>query len=336
MQALLCSRLDDDLRGVALADIAVPQPGAGEVAIAVRAAALNFPDLLMTRGAYQHRPDVPFVIGMEGSGRVSAIGPGVRGVQLGQPVCFARKEGAIAQTAVVPVDSLRAVPAGFDWAQAAAFHVCALTAWVALVVRGQLQAGELLLVHGASGGTGAAAVQLGRHLGARVIATGTSAAKLAPLRAMGAEQLLVIGDGFREQVKALTGGRGADVVFDPVGGDVFDESVRCIAPEGRLLVVGFASGRIATLASNLALIKGFSMVGVRAGEYLRNHPARADAILSEVARLPEQGRFEPLIGARYALPQAMQALQALAQRRVSGKVVVEMACDADQSPHAPH
>ena len=324
MQALLCSRLDDDLKGVALANITVPRPGPGEVAIEVRAAALNFPDLLMTRGAYQHRPSVPFVMGMEGSGTVSELGAGVTGVQLGQAVCFARKEGAIAQTAVVPVVGLRAMPKGFDWCQAAAYHVCALTAWVALVVRGQLQAGELLLVHGASGGTGAAAVQLGRHLGARVIACGTSAAKLAPLRALGAEHVLVSGEGFREQVKALGGGRGADVVFDPVGGDVFDESVRCIAPEGRLLVVGFASGRIATLATNLALIKGFSVVGVRAGEYLRNHPDRAAGVLAEVARLPELGRFEPLIGARYALADAMQALHTLAQRRVSGKVVVQM------------
>ena len=324
MQALLCSRLEDDLRGVALAQMPAPRPGPGEVAIEVCAAALNFPDLLMTRGAYQHRPTLPFVMGMEGSGRVSEIGPGVSGVKLGQAVCFAGKQGAIAQTVVVPVGGLRAMPAGFDWAQAAAYQVCALTAWVALVVRGQLRAGETLLVHGASGGTGAAAVQLGRHLGARVIATGTSAAKLASLSALGADHLLVTGEGFREPVKALTGGRGANVVFDPVGGDVFDESVRCIAPEGRLLVVGFASGRIATLASNLALIKGFSMVGVRAGEYLRNHPDRAESILADVARLPEQGRFEPLIGARYALADALQALHTLAQRRVSGKVVVEM------------
>ena len=324
MQALLCSRLEDDLRGVALAQMPAPRPGPGEVAIEVCAAALNFPDLLMTRGAYQHRPTLPFVMDMEGSGRVSEIGPGVSGVKLGQAVCFAGKQGAIAQTVVVPVGGLRAMPAGFDWAQAAAYQVCALTAWVALVVRGQLRAGETLLVHGASGGTGAAAVQLGRHLGARVIATGTSAAKLASLSALGADHLLVTGEGFREPVKALTGGRGADVVFDPVGGDVFDESVRCIAPEGRLLVVGFASGRIATLASNLALIKGFSMVGVRAGEYLRNHPDRAESILADVARLPEQGRFEPLIGARYALADALQALHTLAQRRVSGKVVVEM------------
>ena len=324
MQALLCSRLEDDLRGVALAQMPAPRPGPGEVAIEVCAAALNFPDLLMTRGAYQHRPTLPFVMGMEGSGRVSEVGPGVSGVKLGQAVCFAGKQGAIAQTVVVPVGGLRAMPAGFDWAQAAAYQVCALTAWVALVVRGQLRAGETLLVHGASGGTGAAAVQLGRHLGARVIATGTSAAKLASLSALGADHLLVTGEGFREPVKALTGGRGADVVFDPVGGDVFDESVRCIAPEGRLLVVGFASGRIATLASNLALIKGFSMVGVRAGEYLRNRPDRAESILADVARLPEQGRFEPLIGARYALADALQALHTLAQRRVSGKVVVEV------------
>lgn len=327
MQALVCHRLADDLAGVALTDIAPPRPGPGEVAIEVRAAALNFPDLLMTRGAYQHRPELPFVVGMEGAGTVCELGQGVaesQGIRLGDAVCFGRKDGAIAQRVVAAADLLRCKPAGFDWAQAAAYQVGALTAWVALVVRGQLRAGEVLLVHGASGGVGAAAVQLGRHLGAHVIATGTSADKLAPLAALGAEHLLVLGEGFRERVKALTGGRGADVVFDPVGGDVFDESVRCIAPEGRLLVVGFASGRIPTLAANLALIKGFSLVGVRAGEYLRGRPDRGKALLDEVARLPEQGDFRPLIGARYPLSDALQALQTLARRQVPGKIVIEM------------
>jgi NADPH2:quinone reductase len=327
MQALVCHRLADDLAGVSLADIAPPRPGPGEVAIEVRAAALNFPDLLMTRGAYQHRPELPFVLGMEGAGTVCELGEGVAGLggpQLGDAVCFGRKEGAIAQRVVASADSLRRMPAGFDWAEAAAFQVGALTAWVALVVRGQLRAGEVLLVHGASGGTGAAAVQLGRHLGAHVIATGTSEDKLAPLAALGAEHLLVTGEGFRERVKALTHGRGADVIFDPVGGDVFDESVRCIAPEGRLLVIGFASGRIPTLAANLALIKGFSLVGVRAGEYLRGRPDHGRALLDEVARLPEQGDFRPLVGARFPLASAMEAMHALAQRRVPGKIVIEM------------
>ena len=179
-QALICRELAPGLAGVALAPLPPRAPGPGQVAVRVHAAALNFPDLLMTRGGYQHKPALPYTVGMEGAGEVCAIGPGVQGVALGQRVCFGGKEGAVAQQAVVPVAALRPWPKGLDAAEAAAYWVCASTAWVALVVRGQLQRGEVLLVHGASGGTGAAAVQLGRHLGARVIATGTSAERLAP------------------------------------------------------------------------------------------------------------------------------------------------------------
>lgn len=323
-QALVCHQLAPGLAGVALQTVAAAAPGPGEVAVRVHAAALNFPDLLMTRGGYQHKPALPFVVGMEGAGEVCALGAGVSGVRLGERVCFGGKEGAVAQHAVVPVQALRPWPVGFDAAEAAAWWVCASTAWVALVVRGQLQAGEVLLVHGASGGTGAAAVQLGRHLGARVIATGTSAERLAPLHALGAELSLTTGGGFRDAVKAFSGGRGADVVFDPVGGDVFDESMHCIAPDGRLLVVGFTGGRPASVATNHVLIKSVSVVGVRAGEYLRNHPDRAPGIIDRLARLPQEGAFRPLIGARFALGQALQALQALQERRVPGKVVVTM------------
>jgi NADPH2:quinone reductase len=324
MLALVCHRLAPDLGGVQLQPVDVPQPGPGEVAITVQAAALNFPDLLMTRGGYQHKPQLPYVMGLEGAGVVCALGAGVDGVQLGQPVCFGRKEGAIAQQVVMPVAALRPWPRGLDAAEAAAYYVCASTAWVSLVLRGQLRAGELLLVHGATGGTGAAAVQLGRHLGARVIATGSSAERLAPLQALGAELVLTTGDGFRDRVKAVSGGRGADVIFDPVGGDVFDESVHCIAPNGRLLVVGFTSGRVARVATNLVLIKSFSVVGVRAGEYLRNHPDQAPGIVATLAALPGQGAMRPLIGARFALAQALDALHTLQDRRVPGKVVIEM------------
>jgi NADPH2:quinone reductase len=324
MQALVCHRLAPDLAGVQLQPVDPPRPGPGEVAITVHAAALNFPDLLMTRGGYQHKPALPYVMGLEGAGVVCALGAGVDGVQPGQPVCFGRKEGAISQQVVMPVAALRPWPRGFDAAEAAAYYVCASTAWVSLVLRGQLRAGEVLLVHGASGGTGAAAVQLGRHLGARVIATGTSGQRLAPLRALGAEQVLTTGGGFRDAVMAFSGSRGADVIFDPVGGDVFDESVRCIAPDGRLLVVGFSGGRIASVATNRVLIKSFSVVGVRAGEYLRNHPEQAPGIVATLARLPEEGAFRPLIGARFALAQALDALRTLQDRRVPGKVVIEM------------
>jgi NADPH2:quinone reductase len=201
--------------------------------------------------------------------------------------------------------------------------VGALTAYVALAVRGRLRAGETLLVHGATGGMGAAAVQLGAHLGATVIATGSDPARLEPLRAMGASHLLSSRAPFADQVKRLTGGRGADVVFDPVGGDVFDQSTRAIGFAGRLLVVGFTSGRHPTVAANHVLIKAYSVIGVRAGEWLRLRPQRAPGILAELARLADAGVLKPWIGARFPLARAADAMRALERREAPGKIVVE-------------
>jgi NADPH2:quinone reductase len=247
--------------------------------------------------------------------------------ELGDKVCFGGHGGAFVEELVAPAAMLRRMPAGLDFAEGAAYGVTALTAWVALLRRAALQPGETLLVHGASGGTGLAAVQLGRHLGATVIATGSSPAKLEAARAAGAHHLLVVGDaaaGLSEAVKELTGGAGADVVFDPVGGDLFDASVHCIAWGGRLLVVGFASGRIATLATNLPLIKGFSVVGVRAGEFARRDPVRGEENRRAVDALTAQGLFRPHIGARFAFECAPDAYRAMAERRVAGKIVLEM------------
>jgi NADPH2:quinone reductase len=323
-RALVCDQLSGDLSGLSIRDLPIVAPGAGEVAIRVRAAALNFPDLLMSAGGYQLKPPLPFVLGMEGAGEVVEVGEGVTGLAVGDRVSFGARPGSFAERAVVNARAVMPAPPGFDFGQASAWRVTALTAWVALVRRGQLAAGETLLVHGASGGTGVAAVQLGRHLGATVIATGTSDEKLAPLRALGADHLLNLRDGFREQVKALTGGRGADVIYDPVGGDVFDESARCIAWGGRLLVIGFAGGRIPSIDVNMPLIKGFSVVGVRAGEYGRRDPVRGAENERDIERLAAQGVFTPLIGARFPFDQVLEAMRALAQRRHPGKIVLEM------------
>jgi NADPH:quinone reductase len=322
--ALRCHRLADDFAGVSLDVIAPRPPGPGEVAVSMRAAALNFPDLLMTRGGYQHKPVLPFVIGMEGAGVVESVGEGVTGWHPGDAVCVSDKSGAIAARAVVPAAALSAMPPGWDWASAAGWHVGALTAYVSLVTRGALRTGETLLVHGATGGMGAAAVQLGAALGAVVIATGTRMDWLEQLRPMGATHLLSSREDFAARVKALTDGRGADVVFDPVGGDVFDRSTRAIGFAGRLLVVGFAAGRIPTLAANHVLIKSYSVIGVRAGEWLRMRPAEAPAIRAELARLAGDGVFKPLIGARFPLSRAAEALHALDRREAPGKIVVEM------------
>jgi NADPH2:quinone reductase len=322
--ALRCTRLSDDLSGVSLDEFDAGPPGPGEVAVAMRAAALNFPDLLMTRGGYQHRPEVPFTIGMEGAGVVEALGEGVTGWAVGDAVCVSGKTGAIARRAVVPASALTPVPPGWDWASAAGWQVGALTALVALEARAGLRAGETLLVHGATGGMGAAAVQLGAALGATVIATGSREGWLERLRPMGAGHLVSSRGPFDVTVKALTGGRGADVIFDPVGGDVFDRSTKCVAFGGRLLVVGFAAGRIPTLAANHVLIKGYSVVGVRAGEWLRRRPADEPAIRTRLARLAADGTFRPLVGARFPLERAKDALAALERREAPGKIVVEM------------
>jgi len=326
-RAWMCTELIADLSGLRLVERPLEACAAGEARVRVHAAALNFPDLLMTQGKYQHKPALPFVAGMECAGEVVELGHGVDTLALGDAVCFSAHGGAFAESLVAPAAALRPLPRGFSMAEGAAYGVTALTAWVALVRRAALQPGETLLVHGASGGTGIAAVQLGRHLGATVIATGSSAHKLHAAREHGAHHTLVVGNppvGMSDEVKALTAGAGADVVFDPVGGDLFDASVRCIAWGGRLLVVGFAGGRIASIDSNWPLIKGFSVVGVRAGEYGRRDPARGLQNRQAVEALAAQGLFKPHIGARFAFAQVPAAYRALAERRVAGKIVIEM------------
>ena len=324
VRALVCHKLTDDLSGVSVRGFPRSPSGPGSVTVRVHAAALNFPDLLMTRGGYQHRLEVPFVIGMEGAGEVIGIAADVTNIAVGDRVCFRSRSGACAETVVLPAAEVHAVPANFTLADAAAYQIAALTAYVALVQRGALVAGETLLVHGASGGMGLAAVQLGHALGAHVVATGTSAAKLAIALKHGADHAVDSAPVFRDRVMQLTDGRGADVIFDPVGGDVFDESVHCIAWGGRLLVVGFAGGRIPELRVNMPLLKGFSVIGVRAGESGRRDPVRGAQAQSEIERLAAAGVFKPHIGARYALENGLGALRAMAQRRVVGKILIEM------------
>jgi NADPH2:quinone reductase len=320
--ALVCDHLSDDLSGVTLRRWPLPPLGEGDVRVAVHAVALNFPDLLMTRGLYQFKPPMPYVPGMEGSGVVLEAGAR-SGWQAGQCVGLGAKHGLLAEQTVLPGQALRALPNGLSMDEAAAVTVTGLTAWVALARLGRLQRGETLLVHGARGGVGQACVQLGLHLGARVIATASQPERLTALAAQGVTVLPAT--GFRQAVLDATGGRGADAVADPVGGDVFDESLRCIAFGGRLLVLGFASGRIPTLDVNRALIKGYSLVGVRAGEYGRRFPAHHVEHLAAVQRLAEAGVFKPFIGARFALAQGRDALAAMAARTVTGKIVVSVA-----------
>jgi len=323
--ALVCDHLSDDLSGLSLRRWPLPPLGERDVRVAVHAVALNFPDLLMTRGLYQFKPPLPYVPGMEGSGVVLAAGAR-SGWQAGQRVGLGAKHGLLAEQVVVHSDTLRPLPAGLSMDEAAAVTVTGLTAWVALARLGRLQRGDTLLVHGARGGVGQACVQLGLHLGARVIATASQPERLAGMADWAAAGVTVLpASGFRQAVLDATDGRGADVVADPVGGDAFDESLRCIAFGGRLLVLGFASGRIPVLDVNRALIKGYSLVGVRAGEYGRRFPTHHVEHLAAVQRLAEAGVFRPVIGARFALAQARDALAAMAARTVTGKIVVRIA-----------
>ena len=323
MKALVCRELAPDYAGVLLEEQALPEPGPGEVRVRIKAASLNFPDLLMTEGKYQLKPELPFVLGMEFAGIVDAVGEGVSGLAPGDAVAGGNRIGAFSEYAVVPAAALRRKPEAISFAAAASYGAAYLTAYVALVRRGNLQPGETLLVHGASGGVGLAAVDVGRLLGATVIATSASEAKRRILTEYGADHVLP-DTGFRERVKELTGGRGADVIYDPVGGDVFDESVRCIAFDGRLLIIGFTSGRIPSVNVNMPLIKGFSVVGVRAGEYGRQFPDRGRENMAAIWKWAEEGKVRPRIHAEVPLTEWRRAFEMMRGREVVGKVAIVM------------
>ncbi|WP_285709284.1 NADPH:quinone oxidoreductase family protein [Erythrobacter oryzae] len=321
MQALRVEHLSDDLSGVALADVAEPERGAGEVKVRVAAASLNFPDLLMTQGGYQFKPEVPFTSGLEFAGEVLEADP-ASGFAPGHKVMGGNKTGAFAEIACVPAGKLSAMPAGMDFAAAAAMGAAYSTAFTGLVELGGLEEGQWVLVHGASGGVGLAACDLARALGARVIATTGSPAKAERIAALARPEAVITSEGrFREEVAQLTGGALADIVFDPVGGDVFDESTRCVAFGGKLVVVGFTSGRIAEVSTNIPLIKGFSIIGLRAGEYARRFPERGAAITRAIARLAEAGAISPAIDRTLPLSRWREGLEAMARRELVGKVV---------------
>ena len=327
--ALVCESLGEDLSCVALKEIELPDPSSQEILINVKAASVNFPDLLMTQGKYQHRPDLPFVLGMEGAGIVEEIGSEVSKFTVGDEVTFGSwGNGAFSDYALVSENGAQLKSKSLNFEEAASFQTAYLTAYVSLVRRGELQSGECLLVHGATGGVGMAAVQLGRKMGAKVIATGTSVEKLKKTIDWGASHYVLThkkdGVSFREEVKELTDGKGADVIYDPVGGDVFDESIRCINWGGKILIVGFTSGRIPTAPVNMPLIKGFSIIGVRAGEYGRRDPVRGKENIEAIKKLADEGELKPYICEKFKLEDAKEAIKFLAARKLVGKVAVVM------------
>ena len=318
MKAVYCERLDGP-DALVVREVSAPgEPEAGQIKVSVTARGVSFTDVLMSRGAYQVKPDLPFVIGGEGAGLVTAVGDGVESLSPGDAVLV--PAGCIEQ---VVVDARRAtpIPQGVELEAAASFRSNYATALYALQ-RGRLQAGETLLVHGAAGGVGLAAVDVGKLLGATVIATAGSDAKLKIVAEVGADHVVNYTDGFRDRVKALTQGRGADVIYDPVGGDVFDESMRCIAPFGRILIVGFTSGRAALAKTNHLLIKDAEAIGFTIGGLARHAPDWAARNQRVLMGWLGSGRIRPYISHRLPLERTADALRLITERQVVGKAVI--------------
>jgi len=321
-KAAVVTSLTNDLSSIEIAEFKRRSLKPNEVRVKVEAASVNFPDLLMTEGLYQYKPDIPFTLGMESSGTVIEVGDDVKSFTIDDSVIVSGKTGSFAQEIIAAEDLLRLKPDSLNWEQAASFTVAYLTAYVALVCRGNIESGESLLVHGAAGGVGLAAVDLGMHYGANVIATSASSSKREFLSSYGAHHVLP-DSGFKDKVKELTPYNGADIIYDPVGGDVFDESIRCIAWNGRLLVIGFTSGRIPSIGANMPLIKGFSVVGVRGGEYGRRDPEMGKKNLEEIDKLASEGKLNPHIHKTYSLDNTVDALNELRNRTVIGKVCIK-------------
>ena len=321
-KAAVVTSLTNDLSSIEIAEFKRRSLKPNEVRVKVEAASVNFPDLLMTEGLYQYKPDIPFTLGMESSGTVIEVGDDVKSFTIDDSVIVSGKTGSFAEEIIAAEDLLRLKPDSLNWEQAASFTVAYLTAYVALVCRGNIESGESLLVHGAAGGVGLAAVDLGMHYGANVIATSASSSKREFLSSYGAHHVLP-DSGFKDKVKELTPYNGADIIYDPVGGDVFDESIGCIAWNGRLLVIGFTSGRIPSIGANMPLIKGFSVVGVRGGEYGRRDPEMGKKNLEEIDKLASEGKLNPHIHKTYSLDNTVDALNELRNRTVIGKVCIK-------------
>jgi NADPH:quinone reductase len=323
MRALLCRSLGD-IAALEVAEVASPVLGAGQVRIAVRASGVNFPDILMVEGKYQVKPELPFIPGLELAGVVLECAPGVSHVRPGERVvAFARRGGGHAEEVVVPAGIVTPIPPTMDFVTAAAFPVAYGTAHFALQHRGRLAAGETLLVLGAAGGVGLAAVEVGKLMGARVIAAAGSPEKLAIAREHGADCVVDYRlDNLRDRVMELTEGRGVDIVFDPVGGSAFEQSVRVIGWEGRILVVGFASGDIPRVATNMVLVKNFSVTGVVFGEHSWRFPDDTRTRLGQLLGGFAAGHLKPRIWKTFALEQARAALSEMAARCVIGKMVL--------------
>lgn len=322
MQAWLCEN-PTGVEALQWKELPTPEPKAGEVRIAIRAASLNFPDLLIVQNKYQMKPPLPFVPGSEYAGTVEAVGEGVKHLKVGDAVAAAGGTGGFGTHAIVNAALVMPLPAGFPFDDAAAFILTYGTTHHALVDRGQLKSGETLLVLGAAGGVGTAAIQIGKVLGARVVAAASSDEKCALCRSIGADATINYATAnIRDELKQLTGGKGPDVVYDPVGGDLAEPVFRSIAWRGRYLVIGFAQGAIPALPLNLALLKGASIVGVFWGEFARREPKANAQALAELGRWYAEGKVKPVIDRRLPMRELPAAFALMGSRTVRGKVVM--------------
>jgi NADPH2:quinone reductase len=304
-------------------ETASPVPGPGELLVDVKAAGVNFPDVLMIQNKYQHRPPLPFAPGYELAGTVRQLGPGVSGFNIGDAGVAIVRSGGFAEQAVVPADRFWRLPRDFDFRIAAAFPLAYGTSYHALKERARLMPGETLVVLGAAGGVGLAAVQIGKAMGARVIACASSDDKLATCKRHGADELINYStQNLREAIKVLTADGGVDVVLDPIGGEYAEPCVRSMAWNGRYLVVGFAAGDIPRIPLNLVLLKGCSIVGVAWDTYSRRNPAGGQTNVDEMIAWITAGKLKPVVTAEYTLDNAARALDDVMQRRVQGKVVI--------------
>lgn len=322
MKAVLCTTFGPPEKLV-YADLPAPRPERGHAVVTVKACGVNFPDTLIIEGKYQIRPDPPFSPGGEVAGVVSEIGEGVQGVKPGDRVVALLPFGGFREQVAVDATRLVPIPDGVDFAPAAATLLTYGTTYHALVDRAALKAGETLLVLGAAGGVGLAAVQLGKLLGARVIAAASSAEKLETCRRSGADLGIDYStEDLKERVKVLTGGVGADVIYDPVGGRYTEAALRATAWNGRLLVIGFAAGEIPKIPINLTLLKGASIVGVFWGQFTMREPARAHAQFTQLLEWVREGKLAPHLHTTLPLSEAATALRLLLDRKVQGKVVL--------------
>jgi NADPH2:quinone reductase len=324
MKAIVCKTYGPP-ENLVLEEIDDPVAAENEAVVQIYSASLNFPDGLQIQGKYQFQPPMPFTPGSEVGGIITSVGAGIQDFAVGDRVMATPGIGGLAEQVAVKADGLRKIPDSMDFKTAAGFAMIYTTSYYALKQRAQLQAGETLLVLGASGGVGLAAVELGKLMGAKVIAAASSDEKLDFVNRLKPDALLNYGDGeLKERVKELTGGTGADVIYDPVGGDLFDQSCRCINWNGRLLVVGFASGRIPEYKANLALLKGSSMVGVFLGRFRKEEPAEYEKNFAELLDMYDAGKLKPIVTESFAMTDFVDAFNVFTERKVMGKVTLEI------------